>query len=106
MTLVRDVAAENWGNAAFAAFNAFVAAWAIVAYIGIWNTLVDIWIGLTDWLYVEVRPKAQAAVATDAGTLDWRAVLYHGDVEGSVPLSEYSNIDTVVTPVTEKQVAL
>src|SRR4029079_3008523 len=46
-TIWRDVIAQNWANAAFAAFNASVAFWAIIAYIGIGNTLVDTWRGLT-----------------------------------------------------------
>jgi hypothetical protein len=85
-TLWRDTAAHNWGNAFFAAFNAFVATWAIVAYLGIRNILADIWVGLTDWMYVNVTPKS--AVAKDAvdPALDWRAVLYHGDDKATVPL--------------------
>jgi len=87
-TLYRDFLAENWGNAAFAAFNAVVALWAILAYIGIGNTIKDIWVGLTDWMYVDVKPKAiKAAVVADEPTIDWRAVLYHGHSRESVPLA-------------------
>jgi len=78
--------AHNWGNAAFAGFNAFVAFWAILAYIGIFNTFVDIWLGLTKWLYVEVKPKA-VDVREATPILDWQAVLYHGNAEEAVPLS-------------------
>ena len=87
LTLWRDISAENWGNAAFAGFNAVVALWAIMAYIGLGNTLLDIWHGLTNWLYVEVKPKDQATKPADASTLDWQAVLYHGDAKGTVPLA-------------------
>jgi len=87
-TLQRDIAAENWGNAFFAAFNAFAATWAIVAYIGIWNTIVDTWLGLTSWLYVDVVPKTAPTIETNAPTLDWRAVLYHGEEHGTIPLTE------------------
>jgi len=86
-TLWRDVMGQNWGNAAFAGFNAFVACWAILAYIGIGNTLIDIWVGMTDWLYVEVKPKTNASIQEERPTLDWRAVLYHGDANQSVPLA-------------------
>jgi cellulose synthase (UDP-forming) len=91
-TLWRDLVAGNWGNAAFAAFNAFVATWAILAYIGLWNMLVDTWHGLTDWMYVEVYPKAPATASAGEPVLDWRAVLYHGDAKKKVPLgaSSYS----------------
>ena len=85
-TLWRDTIAHNWGNAAFAGFNAVVATWAIVAYIGIGNSLVDIWLGLTDWLYVQPRSKETSVPLASTATLDWKAVLYHGNTEGIVPL--------------------
>lgn len=53
-TLWRNVDGQNWGNAAYAGFNAFAATWAIVAYIGVKNMFVDLWAALMDWLYVEV----------------------------------------------------
>jgi len=88
-TLWRDVAAHNWGNAAFAAFNTFVAIWAIKAYIGIRHTLTDTWRGLTNWLYVDVVPKQEKLASADAKSadIDWEAVLYHGNSESDVPLA-------------------
>jgi len=53
-TLWRNIEGENWGNAAFAGFNAFAATWAVVAYIGIKNMVQDLWFTAIDWLYVEV----------------------------------------------------
>ena len=85
-TLWRDELAHNWGNAAFAGFNATVAFWAILAYIGLGNTVVDIWLGLTKWLYVEVKPQTSKAQET-IPMLDWQAVLYHGNAEEAVPLN-------------------
>lgn len=108
-TLWRDVEAQNWGNAAFAGFNAFVAAWAIVSYIGIRNSLVDIWLGLTNWLYVDVYPKAVVTAEASEPVLDWRAILYHGHVEGAaVPINEYNAAeDSALASVpAEKQAAL
>ena len=52
-TLWRNIKGENWGNAIFAGVNSFAASWAIVSYIGVKNLLVDLWRGLTDFLYVE-----------------------------------------------------
>jgi cellulose synthase (UDP-forming) len=95
LTMWRDVSAENWANAAFAAFNATVATWAIFAYIGVGNTLVDIWHGLTDWMYVEVKPKAAAVAQTAKPALDWRAVLYHGDAKEAVPLGAQGHMTMV-----------
>lgn len=94
LTLWRDALAQNWGNAAFAAFNAALAFYAIRAYIGIRNSFVDIWLGMLNWLYVPDRVKAKAAsdaaapVAAPAGgelaspvpkPVDWEGILYHGD---------------------------
>lgn len=84
-TLWRDTVAQNWGNALFAGFNALVASWAILAYIGIKGTLLDTWYGLTSWMYVEVKPTTPAKTAADIPALDWKAVLYHGDADGTVP---------------------
>jgi cellulose synthase/poly-beta-1,6-N-acetylglucosamine synthase-like glycosyltransferase len=84
LTLYRDYLAQNWGNAAFAAFNAVLATWAILAYIGIWNSIVDVWLGATGWLFVEKLPKnARKPAAPVNHALDWRSTLYHGHaVEG------------------------
>lgn len=86
-TCWRDVNAENWANALFAAFNTIVASWAFVSYIGVRNALVDIWHGLTSWMYVDIKtPNATVAVAQQSATPDWRAVLYHGDTDKHLPL--------------------
>jgi cellulose synthase (UDP-forming) len=80
-TLWRDVNAGNWGNAAFAGLNTFLALTAIIAYIGIWNSIVDIWIAMTSWLYVDVKkkPEADDPAANGDTPIDWRTVLYRGD---------------------------
>jgi len=85
-TFWRDARAANWANAAFEGFNALTALWAMVAYIGIWNTLADIWLGLINWLYVDVSPKKSVAATDPKLALDWRAVLYHGNAKERVPL--------------------
>ena len=88
-TLYRDYQEKNWGNAAFAAFNAILAIWAILSYIGILNSIVDVWLGATGWLFVEKIPRsARRQVATVTTTLDWRSVLYHGQqVDGETSRS-------------------
>ncbi|MHA6695403.1 glycosyltransferase family 2 protein [Homoserinimonas sp. A520] len=88
LTFLRDFQAQNWGNAAFAAFNAVLASMAIVAYIGIGHSLVDIWIGLTKWLYVERKPRnnrSRPQPVTADQPIDWRAILYYGDAVQSAP---------------------
>jgi cellulose synthase/poly-beta-1,6-N-acetylglucosamine synthase-like glycosyltransferase len=78
-TLYRDYLAQNWGNAAFAAFNAVLATWAILSYIGIWNSIVDVWVGATGWLFVERLPRQESQrIAPLSPVLDWRSTLYHG----------------------------
>jgi cellulose synthase (UDP-forming) len=100
-TLWRDEMAHNWGNALFAGFNAFVAAWATMAYIGLWNTLVDVWHGLTDWMYVEIKPKAAVTAPISEPELDWRAVLYHGNNDQTIPLSARNQL--AAAPVATKE---
>lgn len=82
-TLWRDAAAGNWGNVAFAALNAVLAAFAIRAYIGVKNSAVDVGLGMLNWLYVSPRkPKAAAAdlvVSKTIDEVDWQSLLYHGD---------------------------
>ena len=76
-TLWRNIYDGNWGNAAFAGFNAFAATWAIFSYIGIKNMIVDIWLGLIDILYVEVYPnKSSESVKTKAG-FNWKNLLHY-----------------------------
>lgn len=75
-TLWRDVVAGNWINAAFAGFNAVVAVYAIISYIGIINSIVDVWHAAIGWLFVPVRRGTDASAASD--TLHWRDVLYTG----------------------------
>jgi cellulose synthase/poly-beta-1,6-N-acetylglucosamine synthase-like glycosyltransferase len=102
-TLWRDLNAENWGNAAFAGFNAYVASWAFLAYIGIKNSAIDIWHGLTDWMYVEVKKETPAELSPDAPALDWQAVLYHGHTREAVPLGERSQMASVAVGSEEGQ---
>lgn len=92
LTLWRDVLQQNWGNAAFAAFNAFWGGWAFLAYIGVWNAVVDTALGWRAWFYVDVsRRRRHRDKATQAGPaeLDWRLVLDEGTVRYR-PLGESS----------------
>lgn len=92
-TLWRNIHGENWGNAAFAGFNAFAATWAIFAYIGIKNLFVDIWLGLTDMLYVEVPPQRQFhKPAESESEFNWKGVLYHGEANGVAPHESVSDM--------------
>lgn len=72
-TFWRNINIPNWGNAAFAAFNAVTATYAIFAYIGLGNLLEDTWMGLTNWIYVEDKPKTEVKKTEESQ--DWKAVL-------------------------------
>jgi cellulose synthase (UDP-forming) len=84
-TLMRDIDVHNWGNAAFAGANSLAAAYAVVAFLGLRNALVDTWLGCIEKLYVtdkdpteriSVRDRQLAAPASSE--LDWREVLFRG----------------------------
>ena len=78
-TFWRDFSAQNWGNAAFAALNAVLAAWAIVAYIGIANSITDMVLGVVNWLWVDEKPAPKKKPVDPNAPVDWQAILYHGD---------------------------
>jgi cellulose synthase/poly-beta-1,6-N-acetylglucosamine synthase-like glycosyltransferase len=82
LTMWRDIVAQNWGNAAFAALNATLAAFAVWAYIGVRNSVVDVWLGMLNWLYVpNTQSKTDVAAGASAppAPVDWAGILYHGD---------------------------
>jgi len=99
LTLWRDVSNENWGNAAFAGFNALLASFAILAYIGLWNSVVDVVLGLTQWMFIEREPRGRTAATAELPqpaepALDWRAVIYHGHAVGELP----SDVEVITGP--------
>lgn len=75
----------RWADTGFAALNAVLAAYAIVAFVGVRTSLVDIWISVVSWLYkpqryepAPSRRAAPASVSSDAQLADWEMVLYLG----------------------------
>ena len=66
----------------FAAFNAAACTWALVALVGVRNSLVDIAIGIRERLYKSEKPvryKRRRTPLDDAAVAaDWRDVLYNG----------------------------
>ncbi len=74
---------QLWSNAAFAALNGLLAAYAIVAFVGIRDSLVDVWTNVVSWLYKPQRhqpapARAQQPAGEGAGLTDWELVLYMG----------------------------
>lgn len=84
-TLWRNIDGQNWGNAAFAAFNAFAATWAIVSYIGIGNLIVDLWLAFLDYIFVEVKTGKRLNISNENKPFNWQSILYNGDVQSHVP---------------------
>jgi EAL domain-containing protein (putative c-di-GMP-specific phosphodiesterase class I)/cellulose synthase/poly-beta-1,6-N-acetylglucosamine synthase-like glycosyltransferase len=84
-TIVIDIQLHRWENLAYAALNAVLATYAMVAFVGIGNSIVDLWLQLRSWLYKPVKPKhrsgqdvAQLPTEVQAPTTDWASVLYYG----------------------------
>jgi len=74
-----------WSNAIFAAINGVLGAYAIVAFIGIRDSLVDIWTNVVSWLYKPQGYRAMPSRAERPGAdrggqraADWEMVLYMG----------------------------
>lgn len=81
-TAWRDFHHHNWGNFAFAAFNATLAVYAIRAYIGFTSATVDMGLGVVNWLYVDKSKKTRSPVpAPVEQDVNWAAILYYGDRE-------------------------
>jgi cellulose synthase/poly-beta-1,6-N-acetylglucosamine synthase-like glycosyltransferase len=78
---------DLWSNAVFAAINGILGSYAIIAFIGIRDSLVDIWTNVVSWLYKPQGPKKMAARApaalqpTDDGVANWELVLYLGHAD-------------------------
>ena len=81
-TVWRDVHEGAIPHAVFAGFNALACIWALVALVGIRNSLVDIAIGIRERLYKSEKPvrykRRRTPLDDTAVASDWRDVLYNG----------------------------
>lgn len=76
-TVWRDISHGHDAHAAFAAVNAVLAAYAIVAFVGLRHSAVDVWVNVVERLYKPSRaPEPGGEWAPD-----WVTVLYHGATE-------------------------
>jgi EAL domain-containing protein (putative c-di-GMP-specific phosphodiesterase class I)/cellulose synthase/poly-beta-1,6-N-acetylglucosamine synthase-like glycosyltransferase len=100
-TVVRDIQLHQWDNLVFAGLNLVLASYAMIAFVGVGNTIVDFFTHLRGWLYRPVQPKkrargaesaAKSATATHAegralaptGAIgDWASVLHYRSDRGS-----------------------
>lgn len=92
LTFVSDFEQERWVNAFFAGLNTVLATFAIVSYIGVRNSLVDVFVNLASWLYapakgeptparIRVRSRRPVAAAAPAAP-HWTQVLEDFDHDG------------------------
>ncbi len=77
LTLASDIRTENWSHAIFAAFNGVLTTYAIGAFIGFRNSIVDIVLGAIHWVQVPRRPKPPTVDDQSIST-EWESVLYFG----------------------------
>ena len=80
-TLGNDIRTHNWSNGAFAAFNGSLTCYAIVAFVGFRNSIVDVVLGIASWVRVPVdAPQAvpRRAPGAPPADPDWESVLYFG----------------------------
>jgi cellulose synthase/poly-beta-1,6-N-acetylglucosamine synthase-like glycosyltransferase len=85
LTFVSDFEQERWINAFFAGLNTLLAGFAIVSYIGVRNSIVDVYVNLASWLYApakgtptpaRIRVRSRRPVAAPAPTAPhWTQVL-------------------------------
>jgi cellulose synthase/poly-beta-1,6-N-acetylglucosamine synthase-like glycosyltransferase len=87
-TVISDYLGGRWVNLIYASINAVLASYAIVAYVGLWNSIVDIWANLIDFLYTTEKPSKQKPAAAAAPSLaghpiaEWEMVLHYGTDAG------------------------
>ncbi len=85
--LLSDLRYGNYTNAAFAAFNGLLTLYAIIAFIGLWNSVVDVAVGMANWVRVPAKPpKLKKGVEPEVVAeppLDWESVLYFGPDNGT-----------------------
>ncbi|MEV6494880.1 glycosyltransferase family 2 protein, partial [Actinoplanes sp. NPDC051633] len=90
-TVVRDVQLRQWDNLIFAGLNLVLSTYAMVAFVGLGNTLVDFYTHLRSWLYRPAQPKraakakpADAPAPAPTGAIgDWASVLHYRSDRGS-----------------------
>ncbi|HST38254.1 MAG TPA: glycosyltransferase family 2 protein [Conexibacter sp.] len=89
VTLLLDLSRDRWVNVALAGLNALAATYAIVAYIGVGNSIVDVWRNVVSWLYKPQKPNRRARRATREALLEagpsephWSQTLAYAPADG------------------------
>jgi cellulose synthase/poly-beta-1,6-N-acetylglucosamine synthase-like glycosyltransferase/chitodextrinase len=90
-------------NMAYAALNVVLACYAVTAFIGLRNSVTDLWIHGTSLLYKPAGRRPAARVprrrpAEQSGPADWRSVLQAGYTEPHYQTARYQSLESLVTP--------
>jgi EAL domain-containing protein (putative c-di-GMP-specific phosphodiesterase class I)/cellulose synthase/poly-beta-1,6-N-acetylglucosamine synthase-like glycosyltransferase len=85
-TLVADIQGGRDVNGVYAALNTLLAAYAIVAFIGVRHSIVDLAVQLKGYLYKRVKAPKQAsptpaAIVANPPEVDWASVLHYGGTD-------------------------
>ncbi len=97
---------NNWGTLIFGAFNGITGLWACLENIGLRNSAVDIWMGLTGWMWVPVKKDAGASAGSGQPEFDWQGALFRGypaaGEEGAQPKPQRTKkkVDAAASAVT------
>ena len=88
-TLLADLDRDRWVNVALAGLNAAAATYAIVAYIGVGNSVVDVWRNVVSWLYKPQKPSRgarraarRAAASAPPAVPHWSQTLAYAPADG------------------------
>ncbi|WP_152650636.1 glycosyltransferase family 2 protein [Demequina aurantiaca] len=84
-TVANGILAENWSNSAFALFNGILTLYAIFAFIGFRNSIVDVFVGVAHWVKVPPKERPVPSPSDQTHDLDWESVLYFGPDSDIVP---------------------
>ena len=87
-TIFADYLGGRWVNLIYASINAVLATYAILAYVGLWNSIVDIFANIADFLYTTEKPAPHKPVAaapnlTGQPVAEWELVLHYGSGDGT-----------------------
>jgi cellulose synthase/poly-beta-1,6-N-acetylglucosamine synthase-like glycosyltransferase len=91
LTITRDLHRDRWINVVLAGINAVLASYAIIAYIGVGHSIVDVWSNVMSWLYKPQRParakRAAPRIAAAVGVpgapgSHWSETLAYAPADG------------------------
>jgi EAL domain-containing protein (putative c-di-GMP-specific phosphodiesterase class I)/cellulose synthase/poly-beta-1,6-N-acetylglucosamine synthase-like glycosyltransferase len=81
-TLVRDYQHHFWYNAVYASINSLLATYAIFAYIGLRNSIADIFVQVKPWFAKKEKKPSSGSASSGASSphvsTDWEAILHFG----------------------------